>query len=505
MGEKTSNSQISGPHKLLAIAKKVAFATTGGDDLNPHDNADVRKAMYAYRAFRAGEPVPENLSNKACEFYQILRDMQIQLAVVDRDIMQGQDQVPQGATKFLRRQSQKVMKRLALFAKSSSPFVRSSWTVTLAVSLGWQSTIAAMGADRSFVPLTFPTVVRSVFIFLDWVSNPLANSYQLGNMSAQRLILPAPNNILYTLTLFNHFKEGFYGNKAYDWINNSVSVAFVVAFILWTEVPEFRDRHDIEGSIKLMTSPDDRQAERNEELPKQLKTTLRLMEALAERARERQIKGSHGTEAEIGSLMNDWNKMIIGLTAFVKGRVPEQEDPDWEEKWATVANGALLTGIKLGASYRNPAAFTAILSWAISFLYRLIKSATNKGHRARQTQHVFSQAGAITLPMVFLISIPLLGWGPDVFDNEKLLKGSTITLCLIAAFAIHRLGPLVLPIGVFVMRPLIRLIVTIGRQTTKAGEAFSEWRAARTEKAAVTAITDAPLANASAIFMKAAE
>ncbi|MGO6746653.1 hypothetical protein ACCS93_29915 [Rhizobium ruizarguesonis] len=468
----------SGTVQLVRRATDLVSASTTLDDILQRDNTVFRDAMHLFN----GNLEPADANDGAVRAYRLMEDIKRIMENVERD-MAGHDHVPEGLTRFLagtvkssfkstrdptrylRRQGLVVTKLLGAFEGSTSAFVRSAWTATVAVTLGWQTAIAVKGPDGSFIPLRMSTIQRSTFIFLDWIWNPVGNVDRIFDMFMQRAIVPGFTQLLYTFVCFERFRA-FYDTDGYKGINNSLGPAFTVGLVLSQWARKWHDNTDITIAVSALHPADDAGVEVGlAGLPERLRP--RYEEARSTIARIKVLKEryslSHGEEDTYNAMLEEWNRYVMCLGAMVNGAPQAEDDVDREEKEGVLFLTVMVSALQTAFTAKNPVSFATQLQQSIYFIERVRASTYTETHRLKKTSHIFSQAGAILIPMFPAIFIPLL-INKDTFDDPKWVYGSTISLGLIAASVVHKLAPISLPYLLPLLRGLGWIIRAIRRK-----------------------------------------
>jgi hypothetical protein len=451
MSENTTLSPASAVIRLRNLIKK----TTAVDDVHPRDDFAFGKALNifvgklqpdqldddtrpAYEALRAhaGDINEEDLSTSGQRCYHALRALQHVLTELD-EIMALPD-IPPVVLNYLEQQVARVRNEAERYNEEPSLAFRVSSVFLLSGALGWLDWIAIKGQDKSFMPLRMPTNIRTTLVFFNWVQHPTANYKQLLDIAVQRLIVPSPGQILYTISIFIHH---LYGTDLYKQVNIFSALGLVTLIIVLQEAHLARDkftRRQGRRAIRLASSENVRNKMQASA------AALNLVQDWMMEIREGH-KLSPAEDDQFSRFQSEVSELVKGLRSFADLAASPGTNEKVKDKLSTIIPTVIFGIIQAIASYRNPAGLALIASQLEYTIYRQFKIAMVKDYTAERAWNFMGQSGGIVPAMVGLQSIPLLVGGPDIFSESiGWFYGSTISLSIIQCTLVHKTGPGVL-------------------------------------------------------------
>lgn len=434
--------------------KLRAIMSTYFGDLKPEDETTVA-ALVAY--FDGDKE--EYLNEQARIQYRALDALHRKLQTIVDKIPQGS---PQHANvqQFIASHIDSVEADLAPLEEGPSFTLRAGSTTLGVIIIAWLQFIAVNKRDTSFQPLRIPTNNRTISVFLGMIYSRTANWKTLADMFVQRVIVPAPTQVLYTVAIF---EEAFYGTPTYQRINLGSSIALVLGVMGLQEFQEHGEKKQREKVAGLLReAANDPEAGNLHRIAQELEIEIRDLKKLVEMltSLKAEFKVDHATGSLFARLMSEFSQLIAGLTTVAGDDSPadDKDDPDRMEKIGVTALGGILAIIVTSSTSGNDVALGINVSWALYFLYRLVKSTINKEHGTDQTMNILSQAGVNVIFNIFFHSIPLFAGGPGVFDNQRLQTAMTVILSVLAGTIAHKTGPLLVPYIMPVIRSVFAMI-----------------------------------------------
>ncbi|MCI9868668.1 hypothetical protein RHIZ_22165 [Rhizobium skierniewicense] len=434
--------------------KLRAIMSTYFGDLKPEDETTVA-ALIAY--FDGDNE--EYLNEQARIQYRALDALHRKLQTIVDKIPQGS---PQHANvqQFIASHIDAVEADLASIEEGPSFALKAGSTSLGVIIIAWLQFIAVNKRDTSFQPLRIPSNNRTISVFLGMIYSRTANWKTLADMFVQRVIVPAPTQVLYTVAIF---EEAFYGTSTYKGINLGSSIALVLGVMGLQEFQEHGEKQKREKIAGLLREAgNDPEAGNLHRIAQELDIEISDLKKLVEMLTllKAEFKVDHATGSLFARLMGEFSQLIAGLTT-VAGDVSsadDKDDPDRMEKIGVTTLGGIIAVIVTSSTGDNDAALGINVTWAIYFLYRLIKSTCNRKHDTAQTMHILSQAGINVIFNIFFHSIPLFAGGSGVFDNQRLQTAMTVILSVLAGTIAHKTGPFLVPYIMPVIRSVFAMI-----------------------------------------------
>ncbi|KSV63384.1 hypothetical protein N183_35625 [Sinorhizobium sp. Sb3] len=417
----------------LQQLQQLASHTTAGRDL---DQAESNQLVEALKHFPDKQPpLSERLVINELD---VMKALSAKLKELDAKL---KDEIRDPKILALyRRQTKEALEGADALDHGLSVFTRWVWGIGNALLNAGDVVTTVIGPDRAQIPRNLAPQFRSVTVLLQYLMTPTASKAQLTDISVQRTLMILPGTITYAIAI----ALDVYGSTGLTAASIASSLALLLVVIIASKQQPITEHRRMQLHLKKQAGDIERgQDVLDPSIGDTVEEVEQLKAIIIDVASE--LKLGHATSSQVTRVVAKINRLSSYVRAQMTGELVELKDnPDAREKRAFVGMGMFLVLGVVATTAKNPSVLASNVQWAAYYMFRLIESARAKAHRARDTKEIFTNAGALMIFALPLVSAPLMANGPNAFNDRNTLLACTVTLCLLNVLVIDKTGPAII-------------------------------------------------------------